>query len=255
MGLYRTEAIVVGHKDLGEADKILTLFSPDKGIIRAVARGARRPRNRLLGASQMFTYGKYLIMQGRNLDNISQNGIIESFYKIRSNLEQMAYGLYFAELLRASTPIEDKNRELFSFFLKTLYMLQEWKDLEFLCRIYELKLLAIQGFLPELFRCVSCGNSDGYIYFFSITLGGILCDECKLQDRKAILLNEKVLYVLRKILLSTYEELENFYIDDVRFQLKKILHLFILHQFDHEFKTVGFIKDIKKLNNVEDKYT
>lgn len=248
MGLYRTEAIVIGHKNLGEADKILTLFSPDRGIIRAVARGVRRPRNRLLGGSQMFTYGKYLIMQGRNLDNISQSEIIESFYKIRSNLEQMAYGLYFAELLRVSTPIEDKNRELFIFFLKTLYMLQEWQDIEFLCCIYELKLLAIQGFLPELFRCVSCGNRNCDTYFFSITFGGILCEECRLQDRKSILLNKEVLYALRKILLGTYEQLENFCIDDVRFQLKKILHLFILHQFDHEFKTVSFINDIKKLS-------
>lgn len=252
MGLYRTKAIVIGHKNLGEADKILTLFSPDRGIIHAVARGVRRPRNRLLGGSQIFTYGNYLIMQGRNIDNISQSEIMESFYKIRGNLEQMAYGLYFAELLRASTPIEDKNDELFSFFLKTLYILQKWQDLDFLCRVYELKLLAIQGFLPELFHCVSCGDMDKDTFFFSIEFGGILCNECRLQDRKAILLNDKVLYALRKILLSTYEELTNFCIDDVRYHLKKILQLFILHQFDCEFKTIDFINDIKRLNAREE---
>lgn len=248
MGLYRTEAIVIGHKNLGEADKILILFSPDRGRINAVARGVRRPRNRLLGGSQIFTYGKYLIMQGKNLDNISQCEIKESFYKIRSNLERMAYGLYFAELLRLSTPMEDKNSKLFKFFLKTLYKLQEWSDLELLCHIYELKLLAIQGFLPELFQCLSCGNTDSNNFFFSTTLGGILCSDCRLKDRNAILLNNKVLHVLRKMFLGTYEQLANLNIEDVRYQIKKVLQLFIFHQFDRKIKTLDFIDDIKKLN-------
>lgn len=116
MALYRTDAIVLGHRNLGEADKILTIFSPEKGKIHAVARGVRRPRNPILAGSQLFTYSNFLIMEGRNLDNISQCEIKESFYKIRQNLEYMAYGLYFAELLRVSTPMEDKNRELFRFF-------------------------------------------------------------------------------------------------------------------------------------------
>lgn len=116
MALYRTDAIVLGYRNLGEADKILTLFSPDKGKIHAVARGVRRPRNSLLAGSQLFSYCNFFIMEGRSLDNISQCEIKESFYKIRQNLEPMAYGLYFAELLRASTPMEDKNRELFRFF-------------------------------------------------------------------------------------------------------------------------------------------
>lgn len=249
MGLYRTEAIIIGHKNLGEADKILILFSPDRGIINAVARGARRPRNRLLGGSQIFTYGKYLIMQGKSLDSISQCEIKESFYKIRSNLEKMAYGLYFAELLRLSTPLEDINSKLFQFLLKTLYMLQEWSDVELLCYIYELKLLAIQGFSPELFQCVSCGKLDNSSnVFFSNTLGGILCENCRLKDRNAILLNNKVLQTLRKMLLGTYEQLENLKIDDVRYQIKKVLQLFIVYQFDHKFKTLSFIDDVKKLN-------
>jgi DNA repair protein RecO (recombination protein O) len=65
MGLYRTEAVVLGHKKLGEADKILTLFSPEKGKIHAVARGVCRPRNHLIGGTQLFSYSSFLLFNGK----------------------------------------------------------------------------------------------------------------------------------------------------------------------------------------------
>ncbi len=249
MALYKTDAIVLGHRNLGEADKILTLFSPDRGKIHAVARGVRRPRNPILAGSQLFSYSRFLIVEGRNLDSISQCEIKESFYRIRQNLESMAYGLYFAELLRASTPIEDKNRELFRFFLKTLYLLQEWENKEVLARIYEVKLMAIQGFAPEVFSCVSCGQSRSSSIYFSPSMGGILCFNCHKTDENAVSISSETLVAFQKMLMQTYEKLKNINISKyTREQLSNILSLFISHQIDRKLKTVQFIKDIKRLN-------
>lgn len=249
MALYKTDAIVLGHKNLGEADKILTLFSPDRGKIHAVARGVRRPRNPLLAGSQLFSYSKFLIVEGRNLDSISQCEIKESFYKIRQNLENMAYGLYFAELLRASTPMEDKNRELFRFFLKTMYLLQEWENTETLCRIYEIKLMAIQGFAPEVFSCVSCGQRVLNKIYFSPSMGGILCFNCHKKDETAVNITPDTLSTLQKMLILTYEDLKSIVMNKyTREQLRNILSLFISHQIDRKLKTIQFIKDINKLN-------
>jgi DNA repair protein RecO (recombination protein O) len=248
MALYRTDAIVLGYRNLGEADKILTLFSPEKGKIHAVARGVRRPRNPILAGSQLFTYSNFLIMEGRNLDNISQCEIKESFYKIRQNLEYMAYGLYFAELLRVSTPMEDKNQELFRFFLKTMYLLQKWENTELLGRIYEIKLMAIQGFAPEIFRCVGCGEKVFDKINFSTLMGGILCFNCREGDRKSINIAPETLNALRKMLMMTYEELEGLQVKEhTKEQLKSILNLFICHHIDRKLKTVQFIKDINSL--------
>jgi len=249
MALYKTDAIVLGHRNLGEADKILTLFSPDRGKIHAVARGVRKPRNPILAGSQLFTYSSFLIVEGKNLDNISQCEIKESFYRIRQNLESMAYGLYFAELLRASTPIEDKNRELFRFFLKTMYLLQEWENKELLCRIYEVKLMAIQGFAPEVFSCVSCGKKPSGAVYFSPSMGGILCHDCHNKDEKAASITLDTLNALQQMLMLTYEKLKNMDISIfTREQLSNILSLFISHQIDRKLKTIQFIKDIKQLN-------
>lgn len=249
MALYRTDAIVLGYRELGEADKILTLFSPEKGKIHAVARGVRRPRNPLLGGTQLFTYSSFLILEGRNLDNISQCEIKESFYKIRQNLETMAYGSYFAELLRVSTPMEDKNEELFRFFLKTMYLLQEWEDLEIFARIYELKLMAIQGFTPEIFRCVGCGKKVSDNIYFSTSMGGILCNNCSNMDRKAINITYGTLMALRKMLMGTYEDLVDLRVKGyVKEQLKNISKIFVSYHINQKLKTIQFIKDVKSLN-------
>lgn len=249
MGLYKTEGIVLGYRNLGEADKILTLFSPKYGKIHAVARGVRRPRNHLIGGAQLFTYSEYLIMKGKNLDSISQCQIKESFYKIREKLDCMAYGLYFAELLRISTPPEDKNHELFKFFLKTLYYLEEWKDLEFFSRVYELKLMALQGFAPSIYSCVNCGiKVDGNVKF-SFSQGGILCNKCQHIDDRSILISAKALQTIRRMMGDIYENLLLLNVsDEIKKQLKNVLHAFILYHFDRKLKTLDFIEEINRLD-------
>ena len=160
----------------------------------------------------------------------------------------MAYGLYFAELLRASTPMEDKNRELFR-FLKTMYLLQDSEDKEILSRIYEIKLMAIQGFTPEVFSCVNCGGKSSSRVYFSPSMGGILCYNCNNKDKRAVSITPDTISTLQKMLMMTYEELKSIDVNKyTREQLSEVLSLFISHHIDRKLKTVQFIKDIKKLN-------
>lgn len=246
MGLYKTEAIVLGYRLLGEADKILTLFSPQQGKIHAVARGVRRPRSRLLGGTQLFTHSNFLILEGRNLDNISQCEIKESFHALRTNLEYMAYGLYFAELIRASTPLEDKNRELFNFLLKTQRVLPGWQDPEVLKFIYEIKLMALQGFAPELFCCVSCGGKLSGQIRFSPPLGGVVCGQCHHQG--GVVLSPEVLMTLRRFLRCTYEELSGLRVEEsLKPLIKSALQAFIVYRIDRRLKTLQFIQDVNSL--------
>ncbi|MCR4429854.1 MAG: DNA repair protein RecO [Tepidanaerobacteraceae bacterium] len=248
MGLYRTDAIVLGHRNIGEADRVMTLFSPEKGKISAVARGVRRLNNRLLGGTQLFTFSNFLIMENRNLDSISQCEIKESFHKIRANLERMAYGLYFAEMLRASTPEEDKNHALFNFFLKTLYFLQEWDDLELLSRIYEIKLMAIQGYSPEISRCASCGKKLTEKMRFSSRLGGAICFRCFKDDASAVDISCETVKVLQGFIKKPYRELINLDLqEEIKKQLKNACQPFIFHHLDRRLKTLEFIDDINSL--------
>ncbi|MDN5330981.1 MAG: repair protein RecO [Tepidanaerobacteraceae bacterium] len=248
MGLYTTEAIVVGYRDLGEADRILTLFSPERGKIHAVARGVRRPRSSLLAGTQLFSYSKFLLVEGKNLDSVSQCELKESFFKIREDLDRMAYGAYFAELLRISTRECDKSEELFRFFLKTLFLLQVWEDLQVMARVFELKLMAIQGFKPQIFCCVNCGEGKMERVWFSSDSGGILCENCRNKDEKAIRISKEALSVMKYMLKRRFEELAELKVaQNVKNELKEAIIDFVSHQLERKPRTLSFLEDISIL--------
>ncbi len=93
---YQTEAIVIRKIKLGEADRILTLYTPQLGKIRAVAKGVRRPRSKLAGHLELLTHSLVSLARGRNLDTIIGSQTINSFLLLKSDLELGAYALYRA---------------------------------------------------------------------------------------------------------------------------------------------------------------
>src|SRR5215468_7426623 len=108
---YRTEAIVLRRKDIGEADRILTLFTPQLGKVRAVAKGIRKPRSRKAGHLELFTCTRLLLAVGRDLDIITQAEGIEPYRPLRDDLLRSAYGAYMVELLDRFTPEAEENPE------------------------------------------------------------------------------------------------------------------------------------------------
>ncbi|SHM05983.1 DNA replication and repair protein RecO [Caldanaerovirga acetigignens] len=248
MGVYTTEAIVVGYRDFREADRILTLFSPERGKIHAVARGVRQPRSPLMAGTQLFSYSKFLLVEGKNLDSVSQCELKESFFKIREDLDRMAYGAYFAELLRISTRECEKSEEVFRFFLKTLFLLEVWEDLKIMARTFELKLMALQGFKPQIFCCVNCGGKGLEKVWFSSILGGTLCEKCKSKDNKAIKISKEALSVMRQILKKRFEELIELKLsEDIKNELKEAILDFVLHQLERKPRTLCFLEEISML--------
>ena len=140
--------------------------------MQAVARGARRPRNRYAAACQLFTHVKGQFYHGKNLDTLSQIDIVESYRKLREDLTRMAYATYACELADEMIREREKNNETpFLLLLTTLHLFNEGDGYEAILRAYELKLLSIQGFRPNLEDCVSCGAGlpDGPFVRFTRT--------------------------------------------------------------------------------------
>ena len=205
--LFRVTAIVIRHRDLGETDQILTLLSRQRGKLRAVAKGVKRPKSKLAAATQLFSHSRFLIAQGRNLDVVSQAEIIESFYGLRDDLAKVAYASYFAELADAVVQERQPAEAIYDLLLAALRQVEGAcraglprpaagtrpppyppprrgeasvnDDLERLARVFELSLLSLSGFEPELSACAQCGaevaRSPGG---FSPPLGGVVCTGC-----------------------------------------------------------------------------
>ena len=120
---YNTEAVVLRKSELGEADSILTLYTPKRGKLRAVARGVRRPKSKLGGHVELLTYSQMSLSKSRNLDIITQSQTIESFLPLRDDLLRTSQALYVAEIIGQSTAEEEANYPLFKLLVDTLHWL------------------------------------------------------------------------------------------------------------------------------------
>lgn len=176
---YRTEAIVLRRKDIGEADRILTLLTPGGGKVRVVAKGIRKPRSRKAGHLELFTRTKLLLAVSRDLDIVTQAEVIEPYRPLREDLLRSAYAGYMVELLDRFTPDNQENPELYDLLALGLEWAATARDLALAARAYELHLLSAAGFQPQLYRCVVCGKAllpeD---QFFSPHGGGVICAAC-----------------------------------------------------------------------------
>ncbi len=154
----RTEAVVLRHSDWGEADRLLWLFTREQGKIRVIAKGVRKLRSRKAGHLEPFIHTNLLLAYGREMWIVTQAETIAAFIPLREDLLRLGYASYVIELLDRFTYEEGENRPLFSLLVDTLSRLSSEPDPAFAVRYYELRLLDLVGFRPQLFNCVNCNT-------------------------------------------------------------------------------------------------
>jgi DNA repair protein RecO (recombination protein O) len=178
--VYRTEGVVLRRQDFGEADRIISLYSPQHGKIRAIAKGVRRPRSRLGGHVELFTHVTVLVAQGRNLDLITQAEAVRPYRAIRDDLWKTTFACYCAELVDRLTEERLENRAIFDLLLHQLeYLDGAPRPDELSVRAFELRLLGRLGYAPELYRCVECGEPLRPVENrISASAGGTVCATC-----------------------------------------------------------------------------
>ena len=203
---FRTEAIVLRRKDFGEADRILTLFTPESGKIRAIAKGIRKPRSRKAGHLELYTRSNLLLAKGREMDIVTQAVTVESYRPLREDLLRSTYGSYCVDLLDKFTPDEAENKSLYDLLAKALGWLADARDLALATRYYELQLLGMAGYQLELFYCVVKGEKiAAEAQFFSPAGGGVVCPKCGEKHDGILPMSLNALKVLRHMIRNPYE--------------------------------------------------
>lgn len=198
--LKKTEGIVIRTTDYAESDVIITLYSKQIGKVGMLARGAKKPNNRLASVSQLFTYGNYLFRHTRGLGTLSQGEIIDSFRGIREDLYKTAYAAYIAELTDKLTDDFVPSSALFDLLYHSLRFINENYDAQVVSFIYATKMLAFAGISPQLERCAVCGRSEAAFFRFSIKEGGFLCRSCEDDDPHSLRVSHAVAKLLKLFL-------------------------------------------------------
>ncbi len=176
------------HLSLGEADRIVTFHTPDVGKLRAVARGVRRVKSRMSGHLEPLTHVRLSVARGRSLDVVSEAETLTSFRTLKEDLNLVSKGIFLAELIDAFSSEESPNPEEFGLILSALNALGETDAPDQLLSYFEVRLLVISGFGPELRSCVECGEDlEPGDHLFSAVAGGLFCPRCKVTSRDPML--------------------------------------------------------------------
>jgi DNA repair protein RecO (recombination protein O) len=190
---YQTQGIILRQAKLGEFDKIVTIYTPEHGKLRAVAKGACRPKSKLGGNVEPLTHSLMMVAKGRNLDIVTQSQTIDGFLALKSDLWRMACGLYVLELIDSFAVEGGENRPLFDLLLDILQHLSAPDSSETALRYFELHLLHCLGYRPQLRRCVDCDSPlKPVVNFFSLSKGGLLCPRCNSEEYRQTGQNEAI---------------------------------------------------------------
>lgn len=247
MSLYRSRVIVLRSRNLGEADRVLVLFSEELGKFEAVVKGARRQRSRFVGNTLPFNYLEGLFFTGKSLDSLSQVELVHSFSALREDLTKFAYASFWVELVDGFLPERQEAGELFRFLLAAFIVLEKSDDPEVLNLAFQVRLLKYLGYQPELKYCTCCGGIPESKLSFSAEAGGVICNDCSPQYRDLLPVNPELLNWfgllgekdLREVHLLKTEKSN-------RLKLFAILSSFIENRLERPLKSRVFLDNLNR---------
>ncbi len=181
--LFTTKALVLGRRPLGESDEIVAFLSADEGRFDAVARGSKRSKSSLVAKIEPFNLLQAQFARGRGeLSYLNQATAVESFARLRADLDAMMLGSYLVNLWKDSLESGQPTPEAYEVLLKLLRELQDGHPVEVLGRWAEDRLARLLGVEPQLESCVDCGSPE--VGFFSLPSGGSVCSACRQEDER-----------------------------------------------------------------------
>jgi DNA repair protein RecO (recombination protein O) len=246
--VYRTEAIVLRRSDFGEADRLLTVLTPDRGKLKLIAKGARKPISRKSGHVELFSHSQFLVAIGRELDIITQAEMVEPFLSLREDLLRATYAYYIAELVDAFTAERDENRPLFDLLKDALGWLCVASDLALAARYYELHLLGLVGYQPQLFVCGGCKKQlEPEASYLGAADGSVFCRKCGYGRVGTMELSVNALKVLRFLQTRDWDTCRLLRLSpSSHAEVERTMNHYITYHLERRLKSVDFIQHLRR---------
>jgi len=248
---FRAQAVVLKHKDWGEADRLLSLYTLEFGKIQAIAKGVRKLKSRKAGHLEPFTLVNLMFAKGRDLQIITQADTITPYISLHSDLLLTTYASYVVELLDRFTYGDGENRALFRLLVNTLERLNKSDNVNLAIRYYEIRLMDLVGFRPQLFNCIHCGAEIQPVdQFFSIPAGGVVCPKCKTKVAASRPVSMNALKYMRHFQRSDYKTASKAKLTTtINQEIENLMQNYITYQLEQSLNTPPFIRRVQKSNN------
>lgn len=246
--LQTTEAVVVRTNNFGESDRLINIVTPHHGLIRGIVKGAKKPRSRIGGPLDLLKFVKLSVRINTNLSIFTQAETLNGFPGFRNNVSRMARGSYIGEIAEKFSMEGNPNPSLFKLLVESLSILEDTVKLEMLTRWYEVKLLQVTGFAPELDNCVETGKTiNPGNHLFSTDKGGLVSMGAKPFGGQPLLpASINTIKLLKNLKRSNWLDICNVKVDDNTLRsAARILRQYLHYTLGSSAKSESFMDDIR----------
>ena len=247
--LRTVKAVIISHKDFGEADRLVNLFSLEGGKIRALAKGVRKIHSRKAAYLEPFMHSKVVLARGKTFWIITQADAIHNNLAIRDSLEKTGQAAYVMELTDRLSVEEEPSSAVFCLLVNTLNRINEGEDAFNVLRFFELRLLDQAGFRPDLTDCVGCGRKiTAQDQYFSTVQGGVLCPACGEPREYTRKVSMNVLRFLRHFQRSVFSDIADVSVPSAeQAEMAALMSSYISSIVERKLNAPDFIKQVNRL--------
>ncbi len=244
-----TDGLVVKEMSISDKDKLITILTRDKGLIRAFVKNAKNLKNKNAVGTQLLCYSQFIIYKTRDKYIVNEAFAEQIFFNLRNNIEKLSIAQYFCELTMYLFDENIASETLLRLILNALHFLCNKKiDNKLIKSIVEMRIISISGYMPNLIACKICSKYESNYMYFCVDKGCIYCDKCfnyKSTSTKEIKLNIGSLTALRHSIYADFKKLFSFHLAEKSANFFfKASEEYVLSKLDKNLKSLDFYKQI-----------
>ena len=243
------EGLVIREKCVGESDRLVTILTKPKGVLRAFVRRAGGGKGGKLSATRLFSYSRFTIFEGREKYIVDDAQPIEVFFELRKDIAGLALAQYFCELAGTLAPQDAEAGDFLRLVLNALYFLSRGtRPAPVLKAAVEMRMLSLAGYLPDLVCCAECGRYEDDTMYFLPRSGRLFCGECaRPVEEPALPLGRGTVTALRHTVYADFEKLFSFSLPGGALrELCAASEAYVLETLGRGFKTLDFYHQMEE---------
>ena len=251
MYTFSSEGIILKRVDFGEADRLITIFTKNKGKIVSLAKGIRRIESRRAGNVELLNKAKLFFAQSKSLPILTEAESLKTYKNIKKDLKKVGYAYYLTELVDEFFHDSQENYKTFDLLSEALDNLDQINNAraENIVRAFELKILSLAGYRPQIHTCIKCNKPlepEGNL--FSADLGGVLCESCGRQSLLARPISTEAVKVMRFMQEKPLSEVDKLNVSkNLAEELKNHLKFYLEFILERELASTIFVEQVRKI--------
>ncbi len=247
--MLTVKGVVLTQKPVGEQDKFIDILTDDLGVLEVLVKGAGKINSKSGCATQLFAYSAFCLNRTKRGYILNSVSPIRIFYDLRNSVTAVALASYFSQIIQFSVLPQASNGEIQRLLLNCLHFLEQKKHTEALLKsIFELRMAALLGFMPDVIMCRTCGEYLPQQLSFSVEQGSFCCMECRSPQEEytqTVTMTAATLQAIRHIVLQDPERIFSFRLSEsCQDALFRFSEQFLQYHIDHTCSALQYYKAI-----------